>query len=223
MKQQCEICGGKYHKIYAGNVRDGVYGGAKNSAVIYQCNQCGVQRLRENDCIPDSYYETGEYREKLKESLDGNKAVIEQDKMQSFTLRSLFPISLRDKYILDVGCGVGSLLDMLKNISSKQVGIEPCDPYLKSLSKRGYEAYSNTFYAEKRYKNSIDYGFSIQVIEHVKNPRVFLEGIKKLIKPGGRVLISTPNRNDILMTLLKKSFHLFFTERNIVGILIKIV
>jgi 2-polyprenyl-3-methyl-5-hydroxy-6-metoxy-1,4-benzoquinol methylase len=210
MKQQCEICSGEYYELYNGNIRDGAYGGVKISAVIYQCNQCGVQRLREKDCIPDKYYETGEYRDKLKESLNGDKAVIEQDKMQHFTLRTLFPSSLRGKTILDVGCGIGSLLDMLKNVSHRQIGIEPCGPYLESLSERGYEVYPNIFDAEKYYRNSIDYGFSIQVIEHVESPREFLEGIKKLIKPGGRVLISTPNRNDILMTLLKKEFFPFF-------------
>jgi 2-polyprenyl-3-methyl-5-hydroxy-6-metoxy-1,4-benzoquinol methylase len=210
MKQQCEICSGKCHQVYSGDIRDGAYGGVKHSAIVYECNECGVQRLQESDCIPDKYYETGEYREKLEESLDDQKAVIEQDEMQHHTLKAFFPNSLRGKFILDVGCGVGSLLDMLKNVSYDQICVEPCSPYLKSLSKRGYKVYPSLSDAEKENGNIVDYAFSIQVIEHVKKPVEFLEKIKKMIKPGGKVLISTPNRGDILMTLLKEEFSSFF-------------
>ena len=210
MKQLCEICGSKYREFYSGDIRDGVYGGVKHSAIIYECNECGVQRLRESDCIPDEYYETGKYRKKLEESLNGEKAVVEQDKMQHFTLKSIFPTSLRNKSVLDVGCGVGSLLDMLKSVSFSQIGIEPCGPYLESLSKRGYKVYPSLSDAAKENINSIDYAFSIQVIEHVKNPIKFLKEIRSIIKPGGRLLISTPNRDDILMTLLSDNFYPFF-------------
>ena len=169
-----------------------------------------MQRLREKDCIPDEFYETGQYRQQLKESLEGNSSVLEQDEMQFYTLKALFPKSLRDKSVLDVGCGAGSLLDMVKNISSDQLGIEPCEPYLESLLKRGYNGYPSLAEAIKKEKETIDYAFTIQVIEHVKNPVEFLEQIKKLIKPNGRVLVSTPNRNDILMTMLKDKFYKFF-------------
>ena len=210
MKNICEICGGEFSTIYTGNIRDGAYGGVKNSAVIYECTDCKVQRLREEDCIPDEFYETGQYRERLEESLESQKAVVEQDEMQHYTLQAFFPESLRGANILDVGCGAGSLLDMLKNISLSQIGVEPCVPYLESLTKHGYKIYSSVSEAIEDKKGMIDYGFSIQVIEHVKNPIEFLKEIRKLIKPGGRLLISTPNRNDILMTLLKDKFYQFF-------------
>mgnify|MGYP001381031307 CR=1 FL=1 len=131
--------------------------------------------------------------------------------MQNYTLQAFFPFSLRDKNILDVGCGVGSLLNMLKNISHSQTGVEPCMPYLKLLKQQGYKIYPSLSEAIEKKKAIIDYAFSIAVIEHVKNPVEFLREIKKLLKPKeGRLLISTPNRDDILMTLLKEKFHRFF-------------
>jgi 2-polyprenyl-3-methyl-5-hydroxy-6-metoxy-1,4-benzoquinol methylase len=210
MNNVCEICGGKFNEIYTGDIRDGAYGGCKSYAIIYECTDCKVQRLREEDCIPDDFYETGVYRKQLKESLDSNNSVIKQDEMQHHTLQAFFPKSLRGLKVLDVGCAAGSLLDMLKNISSSQLGVEPCGQYLKSLLKRGYQVYPDLSKAIKNDKETVDYGFSIQVIEHVKDPVYFLAQIKKLIKPGGRLLISTPNRDDILMTLLKDKFYRFF-------------
>ena len=67
--------------------------------------------------------------------------------------------------ILDVGCGTGSLLDAVKNISKSQVGIEPCQPYLDSIIEKGYEAYSSIQdCANKGREKYFDFGFSIQVI-----------------------------------------------------------
>lgn len=51
---------------------------------------------------------------------------------------------------------------------------------------------------------------SFQVIEHVTNPRAFLADIRPLLTPDGELLISKPNRNDILMDLLPDVFHSFF-------------
>ena len=210
MNIKCEICDGKFNVIYSGPIRDGAYGGCKKNAIVYECSSCKVQRLREKDCIPEEFYETGQYRELLEESLESNSAVSEQDMMQHFTLKVLYPTSLRDAKILDVGCGAGSLLDMLSNVSSSQIGIEPCGPYLEALTKRGHKVYPSVSKAIEDQVEMVDYGFSIQVIEHVKNPIEFLKDIRKLIKPGGRLLISTPNREDILMTLLKEKFYQFF-------------
>jgi len=211
MKELCKICGGSSFKpIYNGSIRDGVYGVIKVAASIVECKQCGVHRLAEKDCIPSSFYESGHYREHLQQSLTNEKAVLEQDDMQRFTLDVLWPNTLRNKSMLDVGCGIGSLLDMTRNISGSQIGVEPCVPYLESLTTRGYQVFSSLNDASETCKSTIDWAFSVQVIEHVDNPREFLQEILCLLKPGGKALISTPNRNDILMSLLNDEFTPFF-------------
>ena len=208
-KRLCEICNNKLHIHYTGKIRDGSFGEFKNDCSVFECSSCKVQRLDENNCILEDDYETGEYRKKLKEDLDARKLVLEHDQLQFYTLKSFFPESLRDKSIMDVGCGAGSLLDMLKGISKTQLGIEPTDILRKALIKKNYQIFSSLSEAMKENRDSIDFAFSIQVIEHVNNPRVFLEEIRELIRPGGKLLISTPNRNDILMTLLKEKFFPF--------------
>lgn len=207
----CVICGGSNLKlVYEGAIRDGAHGALRHGATINECVQCGVQKLDEKDCTPASFYETGEYRKLLQQSLVSDKAVLEQDDMQRFTLDVLWPNTLREKSMLDVGCGVGSLLDMTRNISGSQVGVEPCTPYLESLTKRGYQVFPSLSHAAKENIKDIDWAFSIQVIEHVDNPKEFLKEILCLLKPGGKALISTPNRNDVLMSLLNEEFSPFF-------------
>ena len=183
--KSCEICNGELKVKYLGSIRDGSYGNSLDDAVILECQQCNVQRLKEEYCIPDSYYESGAYREILNQSLETNKAIYEQNEIQKYTFNEIPLSKLKDKVIMDVGCGAGSLLNMTKNISNKQIGVEPCQPYRDSLIAQGYEIFRDLTESNSHYHNTVDYAFSIQVIEHVSNPREFLEEIKSLIKPGG--------------------------------------
>jgi 2-polyprenyl-3-methyl-5-hydroxy-6-metoxy-1,4-benzoquinol methylase len=178
---------------------------------VYQCQKCGVQRLLESDCIPSEYYETGEYRKKLEQSLYAKDVIHEHEALNKYTFEALWPHSFRNKNVVDIGCGSGHLLDALSGASKNQVGIEPCSPYLTSIIEKGYEAYSSIQdCTNKGREKYFDFGFSIQVIEHVLNPRLFLEDIRRLLKPGANLLISTPNRDDILMSLMPDDFPSFF-------------
>jgi len=210
--KSCVICESNQWDIaYFGPIREGSHGSIHNNASVYQCRKCKVQVLLESDCMPNEYYETGEYREKLKQSLTLDNAIEEHELLNRFTFESIWPLSVRNKKVLDVGCGTGSLLDAIKGISKYQVGIEPCQPYLDSVVDKGYVGYrSIEDCIGKQGPNSFDLAFSIQVIElflaSVRNGRITLA----LLKPGADFIVSTPNRDDILMSLLPKEFSSFF-------------
>ena len=212
INDKCEICGNlSWESVYNGDIRDGHYGLIRENSTVFQCIDCGVQRLLESDCIPPEYYDTGEYREKLNQSLSLDSEIEGHELLNRFTFESIWPLSVRNKHVLDVGCGSGHLLDALSGASKNQVGIEPCSPYLTSIIEKGYEAYSSIQdCTNKGREKYFDFGFSIQVIEHVLNPRLFLEDIRRLLKPGANLLISTPNRDDILMSLMPDDFPSFF-------------
>ena len=212
INDKCEICGNlSWESVYNGDIRDGHYGLIRENSTVFQCIDCGVQRLLESDCIPPEYYDTGEYREKLNQSLSLDSEIEGHELLNRFTFESIWPLSVRNKHVLDVGCGSGHLLDALSGASKNQVGIEPCSPYLASIIEKGYEAYSSIQECSNKGREKyFDFGFSIQVIEHVLNPRLFLEEIRLLLKPGADLLVSTPNRGDILMSLMPDDFPSFF-------------
>lgn len=53
--------------------------------------------------------------------------------------------------------------------------------------------------------NSFDYVISFQVIEHIKNDKLFVEEIFRVLKDGGKFIVTTPN---IKMTLTRNPWHI---------------
>ena len=208
----CEICGTcDWHIAYRGDVRDGIFGRSRPDAEVGHCGGCGADRLDERVCPDDVFYETEAYRKKLQEELttEGHYAVA--DELQVFTHQVMWPDSLRGKTIADIGCAGGSFLDHVSGLAKQCVAVEPCSVYHDSLRERGYRvfSYANDAVGESL-AGQIDLAVSIQVIEHVGNPRAFLEEIRPLLAEDGKLIISTPNRNDILMELLPADFRPFF-------------
>ena len=52
--------------------------------------------------------------------------------------------------------------------------------------------------------NSVDFVVAFQVIEHIKNDEIFLQEIYRVLKPGGKVILTTPN---IMMSLTRNPWH----------------
>ena len=53
--------------------------------------------------------------------------------------------------------------------------------------------------------NSFDFAVTFQVIEHIKDDKAFVSEIYRVLKPGGMLLLSTPNRP---MSLTRNPWHI---------------
>lgn len=207
----CEICGAdKWVSVYRGPIRDGIFGSLRDDAQVCRCGGCGAERLDESVCPPDSFYESEAYREKLAKGLNSDTYFAEHDELQMHTLRAIWPTNLRSATVADIGCGGGSLLDHVRGWSARQVAVEPYATYRDGLAARGYATYPYAKDAVLDWAGRIDLAFSIQVIEHTANPRAFLEQIRPLLSADGRLVISMPNRKDILFDMLPEDFPSFF-------------
>ena len=210
MSNSCEICGtSNWSKIYSKTIRNGTFAN-QVSGEISRCGGCGVDRLDENMCIQEEAYETEEYRDILEQGLALEDFFLQGDPNQIYNLSAFWPLNIRGKLIADIGTGGGSFSDHIASLAKKVVAIEPTKMYQDSLKDRGYQVFDYTTDALTEYRNLVDFVFSFQVIEHVLNPKLFLEEALELLKPGGKLIIATPNRNDILIKLLPDNFPAFF-------------
>ena len=207
----CEICGGTDWQVtYVGPIRDGAFGSRRDGAVVSRCGDCGADRLREDFCFDNAGYATRRYRRTVGQDADSVAYQTTHDPMQRFVLDALGPLSLRGKVVADVGCAGGSFLDHIAGIADRVVAIDPAEHYHADLAARGYPVYPSIAAARRATPASVDLAVSVQVIEHVTDPRGFLAEIAELVRPGGDIMVTTPNRADILMELASEDFPAFF-------------
>lgn len=210
----CEVCNdNSWEIIYNGEIRSGGFGSYQKNSTVSKCKNCGIGRLAESDCIKPNAYETEEYRATVNQGLTVKDFYKIADPVQIFHLKASKSISLRDKVVADVGCGAGSFSDYISGIVNQIVAIEPTKIYQDSLKRRGYKTFDYTKDAFDEFKAKVDFAVTFQVIEHVENPVNFLKEIFQLLKPGGRLLIATPNSNDIMLKLIPEDFKSFFYRK----------
>lgn len=206
----CTACGAdSWTIVHEGPVRDGKFGASRPSRVA-RCGGCGVERLDEADCLKAADYASDAYRDRLGQGHDVDRHFREHDELARFTLETIWPLSLRGKTVADVGCGGGSLLDHLRGLPARRVAIDPDTGFAESLRARGYEWFAGCEAAATVLAGKIDVAFCVQVIEHVERPRDFLAAIRGLLAPDGLLVLSTPNRRDVLFDLLPDDFPPFF-------------
>ncbi len=180
----CPTCGSdRWTVVYDGPVRDGGFGVTKPGRVAC-CESCGVERLAESACLPDAAYSGPEYRRHIGQDHDLLKHYATHDELARFTLDMVWPLSLRGKVVADVGCGGGSLLDHICGLPKKTIAIDPAKGFKASLQDRDYVWFESASHAARDYAGKVDVAFSIQVIEHVSDPKAFLADIRALLKPG---------------------------------------
>jgi 2-polyprenyl-3-methyl-5-hydroxy-6-metoxy-1,4-benzoquinol methylase len=212
MFNACEICGtNEWNSIvYEGAVRSGSFGTQTEGGKVARCDGCGVDRLDESVNISALAYESDNYRIAMAQGLEVEDFFSHADPVQIYNLSAFWPLSLRGKVIADIGCGAGSFLSHVSGLAEKIIAVEPTERYHNSLRQRGYDVFSYATDALKVHPEGVDLAVSFQVIEHVLNPRAFLTELAALLKPGGSLIIATPNRNDILLKLLPEEFSPFF-------------
>ena len=95
--------------------------------------------------------------------------------------------------ILDIGCATGALLVELKDRGWAVRGVEISGPQAEYCRKQGLEVSNLPLEKNNFPPQSFDVILASHVIEHVNNPFDFVLEVQKLLKPGGRFYITTPN------------------------------
>ncbi len=110
--------------------------------------------------------------------------------------------------LLEVGCGEGRGVELLSPLSTRYVALDKITDVIEKLSA----SYKNVTFRQAIVPpfdgiedNSFDVVVSFQVIEHIKDDAFFLKEMHRVLKPGGKALISTPN---IKKTLTRNPWHI---------------
>ncbi|MHC4414584.1 MAG: class I SAM-dependent methyltransferase [Planctomycetota bacterium] len=117
---------------------------------------------------------------------------------------------LEETRVLDVGCGSGKLVRYLRDRSVQAYGTEPCRALYDRFLAREPSLFSDTPAGELTAvwpPSSFDLITAIDVIEHVEDPKRFLESLAHLVREGGPVCLTTPDVGSILARLSGQRWH----------------
>lgn len=108
--------------------------------------------------------------------------------------------------LLELGCGEGRGVELLAPLADSYIGIDKIEAIIENLEKKypDYQFMSGVFPPFPFDDNSFDSIVTFQVIEHVRDDEGFIKEIHRVLKPGGKALITTPN---IKMTLSRNPWH----------------
>jgi len=190
----CKICQSTDSKTaYYGDIR----GGGKET--ILECLNCKVQYLENYSQDYESGYREEVVPDELGRHLPGILAIANSD-------------AIADKTVMDIGASSGTYMGGVAPFAKRVLGIEPNKEQREELSGR-FKIYASVDDAILEQVKSIDTVTLWHVIEHIDDPVTFLFKASRLLKDNGRIYLSTPNLNDILMKIVPSDFPQFFYRK----------
>ena len=98
---------------------------------------------------------------------------------------------------LDIGCGSGEYLLRLQSIGWQCQGVEFNDKAVSICRSNGLKVFHGDLNSASFDSESFDFVTAHHLIEHAPDPHELVSEISRITKPGGSVLIRTPNSESL--------------------------
>lgn len=136
-----------------------------------------------------------------------NVEVVIENEMRRAKVVSRLLANVSRKNVLDIGCGLGSCMRLLRNRGAKTVGLD-INIRGKKLFGLDIRKFDLNFGPLPFRNKTFDIIICTEVLEHVFYPHFILQEIKRMLKDKGTAIISFPNayhiKNRIMFLFGKK-------------------
>jgi len=158
------------------------------------CYDCGLVRQQDNKSYSDKNL-SKYYKNTYRTPVNLETIAVDDSRKKNALKRLKFIKSLKEKgTLLEIGYGDGVFLDLANN-RYDCVGIDPSKGYSivnEFLESKGVSIYNCDF---KRFRSTVKFEVIcfFLVLEHIKNPLLFLSSTLKFLKPNGVLVIEVPD------------------------------
>jgi 2-polyprenyl-3-methyl-5-hydroxy-6-metoxy-1,4-benzoquinol methylase len=106
--------------------------------------------------------------------------------------------------VLEIGCNTGMFLERVSKITKNVVGLDFNPLAVEKARSKGVTALNESIeeYAE-RHTDGYDVVCAFQVFEHLANVKPMLTAFLKVLKPGGKIILSVPNNEPFFQRFSK--------------------
>jgi SAM-dependent methyltransferase len=196
----CDLCGADDFTVVF------KAGEAQNSQIV-KCNKCGLMysnpRAKDPDCVEIENYDP----ELTRQVTESQRPRFEKEKLQVrdyVATKAFFNGLYPDRgLVLEVGCGMGFMLDYYRQDGWKVLGVEPNVGYCQYIEEEmKIEVIPKILEEAEVPDATADLVILLHVIEHVPSPTATLREIFRVLKPGGHLLMETPRYDSLTFKLL---------------------
>lgn len=211
MKDRCYLCGSK-------SIR---FAFRKLSHDFWKCDNCGLFFLKfdyDYDKFIAEYYQKGYFTGDKKliayADYEGDKAIISRN-MRNYLKRIVHynpAILSSSPKLLDLGCAMGFFMEEAKKAGFDPYGLDVSE-YAVSKAKKLFPNHVFVSPVENLSHlsnlSNLDVITMFDLIEHLKDPRLALQKIKKVMSKNGVLVVQTGNVSSLWARLQRKNWHFF--------------
>lgn len=178
---------------------------------VAECRDCGLRQINPQPSdealaaiYGDHYYDAWGANGKSRDEVLRLKAAT----FERYILRDM-PAHAK---LLDCGAAFGTLMQVAKKMGLEPYGIELApEAAANIMTQFGKERIFNGFFEDALFPEVTAYGgFDVicmcDFIEHVRQPRAVLKKAFELLRPGGKLVITTPDSNSLSSRIMKEKW-----------------
>lgn len=191
--------------------------------ILYQCCRCNLIYVWPK---PKKEFVKNLYQKEYYQLASGKKILGYRDyEKQEIVLETYFKKKLeqinklvggRRGKLLDIGCALGYFLELANKDGWDVSGLDISDYVVGQVRKKELRVVKGELIQQKFKPNSFDVMTIFQTVEHDLEPSRLLSEIRRVLKPGGVLILTTPGQKGILLTLLGKKWHGWQVEGHVV-------
>jgi SAM-dependent methyltransferase len=127
----------------------------------------------------------------------GLKLLVQPKEAERAEFFRLYLPWVRAGRLLDVGCGAGNQLRLMQALGWQAEGLDPDPNAVKAANEAGLHVTQGDLLTTKFPDAAFNAVTMVHVMEHLVEPRRHLAECMRILKPGGRLMLITPNARSL--------------------------